>query len=104
MPRAAPLSPREITLRLDGVLDVPAARRLERAIADLRPGAAVRIDLTHVRESHDFGIAVLAQTLKHLDSVRVVLQGLCAHQARMMRYFGVDADRFQAPVRRGASP
>ena len=86
----------ERVVRLDGVFDVPAARRVERLLEQAQPGAAVRLDLTHVREFHDFGVAVLAQALKHGSAVRVALQGLRQHQARLLRYFGVDAARFEA--------
>jgi anti-anti-sigma regulatory factor len=84
----------EILIKCEGVFDVPAARRLEKAISDASPGDAVRVDLTHVREFHDFGIAVLSQALKHGGAVRIALQGLRHHQARMLRYFGVDVARF----------
>ncbi len=86
----------ELVVRLDGVFDVPAARRVERLLERARPGDSVRLDLTHVREFHDFGIAVLAQALKHGNAVRLALQGLRQHQARLLRYFGVDAARFEA--------
>ena len=86
----------ELVVQLDGVFDVPAARRVERLLEQVQPGDAVRLDLTHVREFHDFGVAILAQALKHGSAVRVALQGLRQHQARLLRYFGVDAARFEA--------
>jgi hypothetical protein len=93
MPRKPP-SGSERLIKCEGVFDVPAARRLEKVIASASAGEALRVDLTHVREFNDFGIAVLAQALKHGGAARVALQGLRHHQARMLRYFGVDAARF----------
>jgi hypothetical protein len=93
MPRKQPSSSERL-ITCEGVFDVPAARRLEKVLAAASAGEAFRVDLTHVREFHDFGIAVLAQALKHGGAARVALQGLCHHQARMLRYFGVDATRF----------
>ena len=84
----------EIVIRCEGVFDVPAARRLEARIANAASGEALRVDLTHVREFHDFGIAVLAQALKNQRAARIALRGLRHHQARMLRYFGVEPSRF----------
>ncbi len=86
----------ELVVRLEAVFDVPAARRVERLLEQAQPGDAFLLDLTHVREFHDFGVAVLAQALKHGNTVRVALQGLRQHQVRLLRYFGVDAARFEA--------
>jgi len=86
----------EVLFKLEGVFDVPAARRVEKLLEKTRDGEAVRLDLSHVREFHDFGIAVLAQALKHGKPRRVSLQGLRQHQLRMLRYFGVDGARFGA--------
>ncbi len=94
----------DITFRLDGVFDVRVARRLERMIEEAPAGATVRVDLSKVRDFDDFGVAVLAQTLKHLQGVSVRLQGLRTHQARLMRYFGVDARRFAAAPKRPGVP
>ena len=49
-------------IRMDGIFDVPAAQRLARELADAG-GGEIRIDLTHVREFHDFGVALLAREL-----------------------------------------
>ena len=84
----------EVLVEVDGVFDMRAARRVEKCIEHARPGDAVRVDLSRVQEFHDFGIAILAQAVKHHRAVSVALQGLRHHQARMLRYFGVDAARF----------
>lgn len=82
-PAAPPL-----LLRMDGVLDVPAAQRLAHAIgaADGRP---VRVDLTRVREFHDLGVALLARALAGRADVQV--SGLRQHHLRLLRYLGIDA-------------
>jgi len=93
----------EVLLRLDGVFDVPAARRVEKLLEKAKAGETVRLDLTHVREFHDFGIAVLAQALKHGKTCKVALLGLRQHQLRMLRYFGVDGTRYGAGPAAAAS-
>ncbi len=83
----------ERVVTVDGVFDVPAARRLELLLERAREDEAIRVDLSQVREFHDFGVAVLAQALKH-GTKRVALQGLRWHQVRLLRYFGADPARF----------
>ena len=75
-----------------------AARRLEALLARAEPGDHLRIDLTKVREFHDFGIAVLAQALTRCKA-HVTLLGLRQHQVRVLRYFGVDTE----PLERAAT-
>jgi ABC-type transporter Mla MlaB component len=83
--------------RLSGAFDGLAARRLEAMLARAQPGDRLRIDLTKIREFHDFGIAVLAQALTRCKA-QVTLLGLRQHQIRVLRYFGVDT----APLERAA--
>jgi anti-anti-sigma regulatory factor len=80
----------ELVIHLEGTFDVPAAWRVRDTIARVRPGQRVCIDLTHVRESYDFGIAVLAQALGPHDARRVRIRGLRQHQLRMLRYLGFE--------------
>jgi ABC-type transporter Mla MlaB component len=68
-------------------------RRLEKTIAAATPGESFRVDLAHVSEFDDFGLAVLAHVLERCRATPVALQGLRHHQARVLRYFGVDATR-----------
>lgn len=79
-------------IRMDGVFDVPAAQQLARTLAQSKAGE-VAIDLTHVREFHDFGVSVLAQALAARDA-RVAIRGLRQHHLRLLRYFGVDLGQF----------
>ncbi len=80
---------REPVIRLEGVLDGLAARRLEGLLVDADAGARLHVDLTQVREFHDFGIAVLAHALTRTRA-HVTVRGLRQHQVRVLRYFGVD--------------
>lgn len=75
-------------IRLDGVFDVPAARRLTEELDEARYGE-VRIDLTRVREFHDFGVALLAQTIAGRRSPTAVI-GLQDHHLRLLRHLGID--------------
>ena len=84
-------------IRLSGSFDGLGARRLEAMLARAEPGACLCVDLTQVREFHDFGIAVLAQALTRCKA-RVTLLGLRWHQIRVLRYFGVDT----APLERAS--
>jgi hypothetical protein len=73
---------------MEGVFDAAAAQRLASALADDDDGE-VRVDLTRVREFHDFGIALLARALAGRSGISV--SGLRQHQVRLLRYFGIDA-------------
>ncbi len=77
-------------IHLEGVFDVPAAHRLARALARTDASEQVRIDLTKVREFHDYGVTVLAQALVSRGA-RVVVHGLGQHHRRLLRYLGVEA-------------
>ena len=68
---------------MDGVFDVPAAQRLARELDDASY-ADVRIDLTRVREFHDFGVALLAQSIAGRRAPTAVL-GLHEHHLRLLR-------------------
>ncbi len=78
----------ETVIELDGVFDVPAARKLARALEDVSC-AEVRIDLTRVREFHDFGVALLAEAIAGRRAPTAVL-GLHEHHLRLIRYLGID--------------
>ncbi len=76
-------------IRMDGVFDVPAAQRLARALAQTDANVQVSVDLTPVREFHDYGVTVLAQALASRGA-RIVVRGLRQHHLRLLRYFGID--------------
>jgi anti-anti-sigma regulatory factor len=85
-----------IVIHVDGVFDAAAAQRLTSAIAEA--DGEVRVDLTGIREFHDFGIAMLARALSGRSGVAVC--GISQHQLRLLRYFGIDAGPVElaAPV------
>jgi hypothetical protein len=75
-------------IRLEGVFDVPAAERLASTLVDAGY-ADVRIDMTRVREFHDFGVALLAKTIADRRAPTAVL-GLQEHHLRLLRYLGIE--------------
>ena len=75
-------------IQLEGVFDVPAARRLAEQLEEAGFGE-VRVDLTRIREFHDFGVALLAQTIAGRRSPTDVI-GLHDHHLRLLRYLGID--------------
>src|SRR5919201_4589190 len=87
----------EILIELEGTFDAVAAWNLRKRLAALPPDASVVLDFRDVREFYDLGVAVMASTLAQREGPHVVVRGLCQHQHRLLRYFGVDLD-----ARRGA--
>ena len=82
---------------VEGVLDGVAARRIEAELLRASPGDRLLVDLTKVREFHDFGVAVLGRALT-MCPADVRLRGLRQHQIRVLRYFGVDAGSVERAV------
>jgi anti-anti-sigma regulatory factor len=77
-----------LIIQADGTFDVPAAERVARELQQATE-LEVRIDLTRVRDFHDFGVAVLARALANRRQVDV--RGLRTHQIRLLRYLGIEA-------------
>jgi ABC-type transporter Mla MlaB component len=75
-------------IRMEGVFDVPAAKKLAVELDEMR-FADVRIDLTRVREFHDFGVALLAHCIAGRHAPTTVI-GLQEHHLRLLRYLGID--------------
>ena len=86
---------RDSVIRLEGELDLPAARMLEHSLRGFKTGDTVRIDFSRVHRLHDYGIATLARALTKLDGATVKLHGLGTHHVRLLRYFGVDSKVFR---------
>jgi anti-anti-sigma regulatory factor len=84
---------------LDGVFDGVAAAHVEEVLLAARPGDRLLVDLTQVREFHDFGVAVLGRALTRCQA-EVRVRGLRQAQLRVLRYFGVDA----GPIERAVLP
>ncbi len=91
-----------LVVRLDGVFDIAAAHRVLRLLAEATPGAEVYIDVTHVREFHDHGVAKLAEGLVETP-LRVSVRGLRNHQYRMLRYLGVSSSALDPGLARRPS-
>ncbi len=83
---------------MDGVFDVPAAKRVAAVLERARRGKAIVIDVSRASAFEDFGLAVVAQALGETSAGRVALRGLRSHQLRILRYFGVDAARLRSRV------
>jgi anti-anti-sigma regulatory factor len=86
----------EILVRLDGKFDAVAAWQIRARLGALPRNANVVIDFSQVREFQDLGVAVMASSLAAREGPHVVVRGLCQHQHRMFRYFGVDLDALRA--------
>jgi hypothetical protein len=97
MRSAAQIPHPESIISLEGVLDGLAALRVEEALLRMGPGDRVLVDVTKVREFHDFGVAVLGRALARCRA-EVKLRGLRHHQVRVLRYFGVDAGPLERAV------
>jgi hypothetical protein len=81
------MEPQRQVIRMEGTFDLPAARQVAAALEAAPAGQEVRLDLTRVREFHDFSVAVLARALQ---GRRVDVRGLRTHQVRLLRYLGVE--------------
>lgn len=82
------LTGERIVIHADGTFDGPTAERVVRELQDAGPGLEVQVDLTQVRDFHDFGVAVLARALAKRRLVDV--RGLRTHQLRLLRYMGIE--------------
>jgi len=78
-----------VVLGLEGTFDAAEAWRLHDTLVQLAPGTRVSLDFREVRAFHDFAIALLAQDLL-AHRGRIQAAGLCQHQRRLLKYFGVD--------------
>jgi len=78
----------EGVFRVEGVLDLQAARELVARVA-ASGESELHVDLTRVREFHDFGVTVLAQALQRRPG-KVSVRGLRQHHLRLLRYLGID--------------
>ena len=88
----------ELLIEVEGVFDVPAAKRLGVALERARPGETIRVDVGRVSAFEDFGLALLAQALGETSAARVRLRGFRGHQLRILRYFGVDPAKLRSRV------
>ena len=92
----------QVLLRLEGTFDTAEASRLHDTLAMVPAGTSVTVDFRQVRDCHDFAIALLAQEVAGVTG-RISLMGLCQHQRRILRYFGVDDASLAEPDMREAA-
>ena len=79
------------SIQLEGTFDLRAARKIDEALAWLRPGGRIEVDLSGVREFRDAGLANLARTvLRSRDAVRLDVRGLRDRQHRLLRYVALE--------------
>ncbi len=86
-----------VVLRVRGSFDAAAAHQLHDALGKAAPDSRVLIDFSQARDSQDLAVAMLAQDLANAPG-RASLLGLCQHQRRLLRYFGID-DEGSEPAR-----
>jgi ABC-type transporter Mla MlaB component len=77
-----------VKLSVAGRFDLPAARRVARALTDASDETLVLIDLTRVSHFDDSGMAVLGRALA--GHQRADVRGLRRHQVLLLRYLGVE--------------
>ncbi len=82
----------ELVIRIDGTFDAKAATRLAGWLGEVPASDDLVLDFTAVRDCQDFGLAAVARNLASRGP-RLQVRGLTRHQARMLRYFGVELDR-----------
>lgn len=75
-------------IRVEGVFDIEAARRVASQLEDATY-SDVEIDMTRVREFHDFAVALLAESITGRKAPTVLL-GLHEHHRRLLRHLGID--------------
>jgi len=81
------MEPQRRVIQMEGTFDLPAAEQVALALQAAPAGQEVRLDLTRVRDFHDFSVAVLARALQ---GRRVDVRGLRTHHLRLLRYMGVE--------------
>lgn len=82
-----------ITLRPEGVFDIPAALRMRDALQLLPRATPVTLDFSALRECHDFALAALLQAVATQGGPVLLTRGLRQHQHRLLRYLGVGEER-----------
>jgi hypothetical protein len=77
-----------LVLSLEGTFDAAHAWRLHDTLEQLAQGTRVSLDFRGVHAFHDFAIALLARDIL-ARAGRIEATGLCQHQRRILKYFGV---------------
>lgn len=87
----------DTTIRPDSSFDGLVARRVEVLLKRAAVGARFLIDLSQVREMHDFALAVLAEALASTGA-HVSVYGLRRDQFAWLGRFGVDTRRLEGAL------
>jgi hypothetical protein len=85
----------EFLIRIDGVFDTDAARRLGAWMREVPADQAVVLEFGG-RDCLDLGLAAVAGDLAAREQLIVV--GLSRHQERLLAYLGVELGRGSAPA------
>jgi hypothetical protein len=86
----------EVVIRIDGVFDTEAARRLSAWMREVPPQEPVVVEFGG-RDCLDLGLAAVAGDLAGREQLTVV--GLSRHQERLLGYLGVDLGRATGQAR-----
>lgn len=86
----------ELVIRIDGVFDTEAARRLSAWMREVPPQAPVVLEFGG-RDCLDLGLAAVAGDLATRAQLTVV--GLSRHQERLLGYLGVELGRADRQAR-----
>jgi anti-anti-sigma regulatory factor len=91
-----------VTIEPHEPFDGVAARRVEALLLRARADARFLLDLSQVREVHDFSLAVLAQALER-TAADVTVFGLRSHRLAPLRSFGVETERLERALAMSAA-
>ena len=76
----------EVVIRVEGIFDAEAARRLSAQLQELPTRAPVVVEFG--RDCLDLGLAEVASAFAGRESL--VVRGLSRHQHKLLRYLGVE--------------
>jgi anti-anti-sigma regulatory factor len=103
MVKARQTANERLKVSFEGTFDAAEAWRVHDMLAHVAPATHVSLDFREVRAFHDFAVALLAKDILAMRG-RVEATGLCQHQRRILKYFGVDEARFGEPRDSPGSP
>ena len=72
------------------------AERMAELLHNFAPFSRLVLDFAAVREYDDSALLPLVRMLQPLTGVAVVLRGLTRHEARLLRYLGLQATEIRA--------
>lgn len=78
-----------LRVRLESEFGLDQSRRLMETLEAFGPVSRLIVDFSGIQESRDASLALLARTLASIPG-ELALSGVTLHQARVLRYLGVD--------------